>query len=242
MIVDPGTLAGARPRARERRSARLPGRRQDATSIRSRARRARSARATPIAPAPRRSAGIPVEVGFFVFEFMGGSMGSVVGEKITRQFERALAQRAPGDHVLGVGRRAHAGGRAVADADGQDVGGARPAARGARAVHLGAAAPDDRRRGGVVRDARRRHHRRAQRADRLRRAARDRADDPPAAAAGLPALRVPARARHGRPDRARARSSRRRSRARCAGSSAAASRSAAPARSATTSAELPATD
>jgi acetyl-CoA carboxylase carboxyl transferase subunit beta len=39
--------------------------------------------------------GIAVEVGFFVFEFMGGSMGSVVGEKITRQFERALAHRRP---------------------------------------------------------------------------------------------------------------------------------------------------
>jgi acetyl-CoA carboxylase carboxyl transferase subunit beta len=39
--------------------------------------------------------GIPVEVGFFVFEFMGGSMGAVVGEKITRQFERALASRRP---------------------------------------------------------------------------------------------------------------------------------------------------
>jgi acetyl-CoA carboxylase carboxyl transferase subunit beta len=39
--------------------------------------------------------GIAVEVGFFVFEFMGGSMGSVVGEKITRQFERALALRRP---------------------------------------------------------------------------------------------------------------------------------------------------
>jgi acetyl-CoA carboxylase carboxyl transferase subunit beta len=38
---------------------------------------------------------IPVEVGFFVFEFMGGSMGSVVGEKITRQLERALAHRRP---------------------------------------------------------------------------------------------------------------------------------------------------
>jgi acetyl-CoA carboxylase carboxyl transferase subunit beta len=34
--------------------------------------------------------GIPVELGVFVFEFMGGSMGSVVGEKITRVFERAL--------------------------------------------------------------------------------------------------------------------------------------------------------
>jgi acetyl-CoA carboxylase carboxyl transferase subunit beta len=39
--------------------------------------------------------GFPVEVGFFVFEFMGGSMGSVVGEKITRQFERAIERRVP---------------------------------------------------------------------------------------------------------------------------------------------------
>src|SRR3954471_17384926 len=39
--------------------------------------------------------GTPVEAGFFAFEFMGGSMGSVVGEKITRQFERAVAHRRP---------------------------------------------------------------------------------------------------------------------------------------------------
>jgi acetyl-CoA carboxylase carboxyl transferase subunit beta len=39
--------------------------------------------------------GIPVEAGFFAFEFMGGSMGSVVGEKITRQFERAVVHRRP---------------------------------------------------------------------------------------------------------------------------------------------------
>ncbi len=39
--------------------------------------------------------GHPAEVGFFVFEFMGGSMGSVVGEKIARQFERALEHRRP---------------------------------------------------------------------------------------------------------------------------------------------------
>jgi acetyl-CoA carboxylase carboxyl transferase subunit beta len=39
--------------------------------------------------------GMPAEVGFFVFEFMGGSMGSVVGEKITRQFERACRFRRP---------------------------------------------------------------------------------------------------------------------------------------------------
>jgi acetyl-CoA carboxylase carboxyl transferase subunit beta len=39
--------------------------------------------------------GFPVEAGFFVFEFMGGSMGSVVGEKIARQFERAVLGRRP---------------------------------------------------------------------------------------------------------------------------------------------------
>ncbi len=39
--------------------------------------------------------GHPVEIGFFIFEFMGGSMGSVVGEKIARQFERALESRHP---------------------------------------------------------------------------------------------------------------------------------------------------
>jgi acetyl-CoA carboxylase carboxyl transferase subunit beta len=39
--------------------------------------------------------GHPVEAGFFAFEFMGGSMGSVAGEKITRQMERALETRTP---------------------------------------------------------------------------------------------------------------------------------------------------
>lgn len=38
---------------------------------------------------------IPVELGCFEFSFMGGSMGSVVGEAITRQLERALAARNP---------------------------------------------------------------------------------------------------------------------------------------------------
>ena len=33
--------------------------------------------------------GHPISVGAFAFEFMGGSMGSVVGEKVTRVFERA---------------------------------------------------------------------------------------------------------------------------------------------------------
>jgi acetyl-CoA carboxylase carboxyl transferase subunit beta len=36
-----------------------------------------------------------IELGLFAFEFMGGSMGAAVGEKITRQLERALQHRRP---------------------------------------------------------------------------------------------------------------------------------------------------
>ena len=39
--------------------------------------------------------GREVAYGAFVFAFMGGSMGSVVGEKVTRLFERATADRLP---------------------------------------------------------------------------------------------------------------------------------------------------
>ena len=57
-------------------------------------------------------------------------MGSVVGEKVTRVFERALRAPGAGADLLRLGRRAHAGGRAVAHADGEDLGRHRPAARG----------------------------------------------------------------------------------------------------------------
>ena len=39
--------------------------------------------------------GMPVAYGAFIFAFMGGSMGSVVGEKIARLFERGAEQRLP---------------------------------------------------------------------------------------------------------------------------------------------------
>jgi acetyl-CoA carboxylase carboxyl transferase subunit beta len=39
--------------------------------------------------------GKPVAYGAFLFAFMGGSMGSVVGEKIARLFERATKERLP---------------------------------------------------------------------------------------------------------------------------------------------------
>ncbi|HEX9023645.1 MAG TPA: acetyl-CoA carboxylase, carboxyltransferase subunit beta [Geobacteraceae bacterium] len=39
--------------------------------------------------------GRPVQLAVFVFSFMGGSMGSVVGEKITRAIERSIDQKMP---------------------------------------------------------------------------------------------------------------------------------------------------
>lgn len=39
--------------------------------------------------------GTPVQVSIFDFSFMGGSMGSVVGEKITRSIERAIQLKQP---------------------------------------------------------------------------------------------------------------------------------------------------
>ncbi len=42
-----------------------------------------------------RLADIPIAYGAYNFSFMGGSMGSVVGERITRLFERATSERLP---------------------------------------------------------------------------------------------------------------------------------------------------
>jgi acetyl-CoA carboxylase carboxyl transferase subunit beta len=42
-----------------------------------------------------RLAGRPIAWGAFLFSFMGGSMGSVVGEKVTRLFERATKDQLP---------------------------------------------------------------------------------------------------------------------------------------------------
>jgi len=39
--------------------------------------------------------GREVSIGSFAFEFMGGSMGSVVGEKVTRVFDRAFERKVP---------------------------------------------------------------------------------------------------------------------------------------------------
>ena len=89
-----------------------PARLKKALDQRRRRRRARS-------PCTGTLDGLPVNLGVMDFAFMGGSMGSVVGEKIARLGQRSLERKYPLDRHLGVGRRAHAGRRALADADGE---------------------------------------------------------------------------------------------------------------------------
>jgi len=56
----------------------------------------KSSRATEAVEIGRaRLHGKPIAYGAFLFAFMGGSMGSFVGEKVTRLFERAAADRLP---------------------------------------------------------------------------------------------------------------------------------------------------
>jgi acetyl-CoA carboxylase carboxyl transferase subunit beta len=47
--------------------------------------------------------GLPYHLGVFEFKFMGGSMGVVVGEKITRLFEQALEDKLPAVAVSASG-------------------------------------------------------------------------------------------------------------------------------------------
>jgi acetyl-CoA carboxylase carboxyl transferase subunit beta len=69
---------------------------------------------------------ISVVVACFEFDFMGGSMGSVVGERFVRGVETAIEQKVPFMCFTATGRRAHAGGPAEPDANGQDQRGPDP--------------------------------------------------------------------------------------------------------------------
>ena len=148
--------------------------------------------------------GTPVAICVMDFGFMGGSMGAVVGEKVTRAAEHALAGADPADRRQRLGRRADAGGHAGPDAAGQDAGRARAAARRRRAVHL-ASCPT--RRPAACSP-------RSPRSATSTSPSRTRSSGSPArassagtiaagAAAGLPARRVPVRARLRRPGRRR---------------------------------------
>ena len=154
--------------------------------------------------------GHPVELGIFVFEFMGGSMGSVVGEKVTRVFERALERKRPAlVFSASGGARMQEGVLSLMQMakTSAALGRLREAGLPYISVLLH---PTTGRRGGQLRHARRRHPGRAEGADRLRRRARHPEHHPPAAAARLPARRVPDGARlPGRDRPAQARCARR---------------------------------
>ena len=152
--------------------------------------------------APASIDGRPVAICVMDFGFMGGSMGAVVGEKVTRAAEHALAERCPLIIVSASGGARMQEGTLVADAAREDRRRARAAARRRRPVHQhphatrrpAASSPRSPSLGDVnlaepnaligFAGARvsRRH-------------------DRPGAAAGLPAVRVPVRARLRRPGR-----------------------------------------
>jgi acetyl-CoA carboxylase beta subunit len=102
--------------------------------------------------------GIEVALAVMDFDFIGGSMGSVVGEKIARVGHVAL-------------EGSYAGGHLLAHADGQDLDRPCQTARGGPSLRLDSDAPDHGGRDGVVRDAGGCEPGRARGADRLRRPA-----------------------------------------------------------------------
>lgn len=82
--------------------------------------------------------------------FMMASMGSVVGEKITRAFETATEKGLPGSGIYGIRRRQNAGGHHLSDADGKDFGSCGKAQRCRTAVSDGHDRPHHRRRDRIV--------------------------------------------------------------------------------------------
>ena len=115
--------------------------------------------------------GRPVAICVMDFSFMGGSMGSVVGEKVVRSTEAALARRIPLVIVSASGGARMQEGTLSLMQLVKTVAGDRAAAPGRRAPDLGDERSDDRRRLRLVRGPGRREHRRAERPDRLRRRA-----------------------------------------------------------------------
>ena len=63
--------------------------------------------------------GRPVICCSMEFGFIGGSMGAVVGEKVTRAIEAAIAKKLPLVIVFLLGRHSHDGGHDQPDATGQ---------------------------------------------------------------------------------------------------------------------------
>ena len=113
----------------------------------------------------------PAVVAAFDFRFLGGSMGHRRRRKpACRRAARRAAGRTPDRHSV-VRRRADAGGRALADADGTHHHRGRRAEGSGRALYRPAHQPDHRGRDGVLRHARRCRHCGARGRHRVRRSA-----------------------------------------------------------------------
>ena len=89
--------------------------------------------------------GSPVGIGVMDFAFMGGSMGSVVGEKIARLGQRSLEKKHPLVIISASGGAQNAGGSSIADADGQGRCRAVSTCRASHPVHFGTDKPNNRR-------------------------------------------------------------------------------------------------
>jgi acetyl-CoA carboxylase carboxyl transferase subunit beta len=100
---------------------------------------------------------LPVVVACFEFDFMGGSMGSVVGERFVQGVQTAIEQKVPFICVTATGGARMQEGLAIAAPNGQDDRDAGAAGAGEAAVRFGADRPDD---GWRVREFRFRRRRR----------------------------------------------------------------------------------
>ena len=140
--------------------------------------------------------GRPVIVSAMEYAFIGGSMGAVVGEAITRAIEHATETRAP---IVIV---AASGGARMMEGVISLMQLAKISAALARLdeakvpIHFGADRSDDGRRDRLLCHAGRFEYCRTWSADRIRRSPRDRADHTPETSPGLSTERIPARARH----------------------------------------------
>ena len=81
--------------------------------------------------------GLPLVACAFEFRFLGGSMGSVVGERFVRAVDRCLELRLPLVCFCASGGGAYAGSLGVADADGQEQRRGCSAARATLAIRGG---------------------------------------------------------------------------------------------------------
>ena len=97
--------------------------------------------------------GIPVCLAVMDFRFLGGSMGSVVGEKIARIARRALELEPTPDHRQRFGGSPDAGGDLLPHAAGQDLRRPGPAPRGGPPLHLHPHRPNHRWNHGLLRHA-----------------------------------------------------------------------------------------